>query len=147
MTSRFPQGLPLEKRGDSVYHPDRIYAPQGTITFLWAASLTAINNEERRPSLVVQVVKNLPAKEAGVDPWSGKHPLAAEQLSPYSTTIEPTCCNYWSPCVLEPVLCIENRLQWEAHTPQLGSSPPLATTTEKRVQQGGPSTANKFKKI
>ena len=68
MTNRFPQGLPLEKRGDSVYHPDRICVPQGTITFLWAASLTAINKGERRPSLVAQMVKNLPAKEAGVDP-------------------------------------------------------------------------------
>ena len=33
----------------------------------------------------------------GFDPWSGKIPHAVEQLSPWATTTEPTCCNYWSP--------------------------------------------------
>ena len=37
------------------------------------------------------VVKNPPANagEHGFDPWSGKIPHAAEQLSPYTTTTEP----------------------------------------------------------
>ena len=28
------------------------------------------------------------------DPWSGKIPHAAEQLSPCATTIEPACCHH-----------------------------------------------------
>ena len=32
------------------------------------------------------------------DPWSGKIPHAAEQLSPCATTTEPACHSYWSPC-------------------------------------------------
>ena len=31
----------------------------------------------------------------GCDPWFGKIPRAAEQLSPGATTAEPSCCNYW----------------------------------------------------
>ena len=53
----------------------------------------------------------------GFDPWSGKIPHAAEQLSPCATTIEPVlkssgvstpepmCHNYRSLRALEPVLC------------------------------------------
>ena len=52
----------------------------------------------------------------GFNPWSGKIPYAAEQLSPCPTTAEsvlqssrvsttePTCCNYWSPLAVDPVL-------------------------------------------
>ena len=42
------------------------------------------------------VVENLPANagDTGSDPWSGKIPHAAEQLSPQATTTEPVCCNY-----------------------------------------------------
>ena len=52
----------------------------------------------------------------GFDPWSGKIPHTAEQLSSWATaaepvlwslwatTTEPTCPNYWSPCTLEPML-------------------------------------------
>ena len=51
-----------------------------------------------------------------LDPWSGRIPHAAEQLSPCATTIEPVlqspgaaatesrCHNYWSPCALDPML-------------------------------------------
>ena len=37
------------------------------------------------------VVKNPPAnaEDIGFEPWSGKIPHAAEQLSPYATTTEP----------------------------------------------------------
>ena len=37
------------------------------------------------------VVKNPPANagDMGSDPWSGKIPHAAEQLSPFATTTEP----------------------------------------------------------
>ena len=43
----------------------------------------------------------------GFEPWSGKIPHATEQLSPCTTTTEPTCCNYWSPCATtpEPACC------------------------------------------
>ena len=42
------------------------------------------------------VVKNPPANAGGhgFEPWSGKIPRAAEQLSPCATTTEPTCHNY-----------------------------------------------------
>ena len=42
------------------------------------------------------VVKNPPANagENGFEPWSGKIPHAAEQLSPLATTTEPTHHNY-----------------------------------------------------
>ena len=52
----------------------------------------------------------------GFDPWSGRIPHAAEQLSPCTTATEPvvyspgavttesTYCTYWSPHILEPVL-------------------------------------------
>ena len=33
----------------------------------------------------------------GFEPWSGKIPHAAEQLSPCATTTEPMRHNYWSP--------------------------------------------------
>ena len=61
------------------------------------------------------------------DPWSGRIPHASEQLSlratttepvlesPEIKTTEPTSCNYWSPCNLEPVLhSSEKLLQWKA---------------------------------
>ena len=53
----------------------------------------------------------------GFDPWSGKISHAMKQLSPWTTSIEPvlwslwaaisesTYCSYWSPNILEPVLC------------------------------------------
>ena len=37
--------------------------------------------------------KNLPDNtgDSRFDPWSGKIPYTAEQLSPWATTTEPTC--------------------------------------------------------
>ena len=80
----------------------------------------------------------------GFNPWSGKIPHAAEQLSPWATTTEPVlysprattsepaCHIYWSPCVLEP-MC---RNYWSPHT--LGPAchnywAHLLATTEARV--------------
>ena len=42
------------------------------------------------------VVKNPPANagDMGLSPGPGRPPLAAEQLSPCTTTTEPTCQNY-----------------------------------------------------
>ena len=40
-----------------------------------------------------------------------------------TTTTEPTRHNYWSLCILEPVLHDEKPPQWEAQVPQLESSP------------------------
>ena len=57
------------------------------------------------------------SRRHGCHPWSGKMPHAKEQLSQCDTTIEPvlsslgaenteaTCCSYWSPHALGPVLC------------------------------------------
>ena len=42
------------------------------------------------------LVKNPPTNAGGqgFEPWSGKIPHAAEQLSPCATTTEPACHNY-----------------------------------------------------
>ena len=42
----------------------------------------------------------------GFSPWSGtRMPRAVEQLKWYTTTRDPVCHNYWSPCALEPARC------------------------------------------
>ena len=45
------------------------------------------------------------------NPWSGKIPLASDQLSQCATTAEckpePGSRSYWSPCTQEPALCSE----------------------------------------
>ena len=58
----------------------------------------------------------------GFEPWSGKIPHAAEQLSPWATTTEPAC--------LEPVL--HNRRGRDSERPAHRDEewPPLATTGE-----------------
>ena len=51
--------------------------------------------KKKRTSLVVQWLRIcLPMQGHGFEPWSGKIPHAAEQLSPCATTTEPTCRNY-----------------------------------------------------
>ena len=44
--------------------------------------------------------RNLPADagDMGSDPQSGKISQAKGQLRLCTTTAEPACCNYWSPC-------------------------------------------------
>ena len=54
-------------------------------------------------------------RRRGFDPWSRKIPYVTEQLSLFTTTIEPvlcnpgaattepTCCSYWSPCTQTPM--------------------------------------------
>ena len=57
------------------------------------------------------------------DPWSRKIPPAVKQLSPCSTTTEPSWHNYWTPCTLEPMVhgnekpCIMTKSS--PHSPQL----------------------------
>ena len=76
----------------------------------------------------------------GFNHRSRKIPHATEQL--LAATTEPTCCNYWSPHTLEPVLWNKrSHWQWESRTLHLESSPPLTTTREKPEQQLRPSTA------
>ena len=75
-------------------------------------------------------------RRRGLDPWSGKSPLASDQLSPCASTIkpvleslaaaatEPTCCNCGRP--VHPrahALQKEGPLQWETLILQLQSSP------------------------
>jgi len=50
------------------------------------------------------VDENPPAhtEDMGSNPGQEKIPHAMEQLSPCTTTAEPECCNYWSPCIPEP---------------------------------------------
>ena len=76
-------------------------------------------------SLVISVVKNLPAKKKiesacqsrrhVFDPWSWKIPLGAEQLSPLTTTIEPVLFshNCRSLCTLELMLHSKRSPQYE----------------------------------
>ena len=50
------------------------------------------------------VIKNLLTNAGnGFNPWCEKIPHVAEQLGLCATTAEPTCCNYWSPHILEPM--------------------------------------------
>ena len=50
-------------------------------------------------------IKNLTANTGDrFDPWPQEIPYAEEQLSPWVTTTEPTCCKSWSLHSLEPVL-------------------------------------------
>ena len=75
-------------------------------------------------------------RRRGLDPWSGKSPLASDQLSPCATTIkpvleslaaaatEPTCCNCGRPTHPRAhALQKEGPLQWETLILQLQSSP------------------------
>ena len=65
----------------------------------------------------------LPMQGHGFEPWSGKIPHAAEQLSPGTTTTEPAH--------LEPVLCNKRGRNNERPTHCDEEWPPLATTREK----------------
>ena len=47
------------------------------------------------------MVKNLPANAGDMSSIPGP---GRAQTKPKTTTSEPTCCNYWNPCTLEPVL-------------------------------------------
>ena len=75
-------------------------------------------------------------RRQGFKPWSRKAPHATGQLSPWATTTEPWCCNYWSPW--NPSLrSREKPLQWEALVLQPENSPCLATARQS------PHTATK----
>ena len=99
------------------------------------------------------VVKNPPANAGrghGFEPWSGKIPQAAEQLSPCATTTEPVSHNDWSLHTLEPayhnywahvlqllkpaclktVLCNKRSHRNEKPAHRKEEWPPLTTTRE-----------------
>ena len=99
------------------------------------------------------VVKNTPANAGrghGFEPWSGKIPQAAEQLSPCATTTEPVSHNDWSLHTLEPayhnywahvlqllkpaclktVLCNKRSHRNEKPAHRKEEWPPLTTTRE-----------------
>ena len=69
----------------------------------------------------------------GFKPWSRKIPHATEQLSPCTTTTEPTCCNYWSPHARAHAPQQEKPPQWEARALQLGVAPFAATRESPRA--------------
>ena len=83
-----------------------------------------------------KIVKQLPSgyKSAskcswyGVEPWPRNIPHAAGQLSLYTTTTEPVCCNYWhlDPCFTEKAIAMRS----PCTTPR-GS---LHTATDKNLQ-------------
>ena len=97
----------------------------------------------------------LPRQETQVPSLNWKISHAAGQLRPRATTIEPVlqspgaatpepvCCNYWSPCALQPVLC--NRRSH--HKQQLMHCSyrvaPAVGNQRTPVQQPRPSTAEK----
>ena len=92
-----------------------------------------IKKERKRgTSLVVQWLRIcLPIQGHGFDPYSRKIPHAKGQLSPCPTTTEPTCCNYGSPCALEPGLCNKRNHNNEMSTPCNQRVPaPLTKTRE-----------------
>ena len=76
------------------------------------------------------VVKNLPANAGDeFDPWPGKIPHAAEQLSLCATTIDIEPVHSSGAAATEPMhyrACAPQREtppQWEACVPQIGKSP------------------------
>ena len=73
----------------------------------------------------------------------GKLNYWARALETRVTTAESTRSSYWSPGRLEPVLCKEKPLQWEARAPQLESSPLLTATREKPSQKPWPAQPKK----
>ena len=88
----------------------------------------------------------LPIQETRVSPWSGKIPHVMEQLSLWATTTEPGLQSLGAPTA-EPTypraraLKQEKPPQWEAHAPQLGSSPCSPQLENNFEQQWRPSRA------
>ena len=83
----------------------------------WMQLLSPYSKDKNRAPLVGQWWRtHQPMQETWVNPWPRKIPHAMELLNPCTTifnpvleslraaTTEPMCCNYWSPCALEPVL-------------------------------------------
>ena len=79
----------------------------------------------------------------GFDPWSGKIPQAAEQLSPWATTTEPTCHNYWSPCAYSPCSATREATAMRSLHAATKSSPHLPQLEKGRTQQWRPNAAKK----
>ena len=87
------------------------------------------------------VVKNLPTNvgDTGSIPGLG---ISHMPQVPCTTTIEPTCSNYWSPRALEPKLHKKKPLQWAACEWQLQNSPCLPQWEKALEQQWRHSTPN-----
>ena len=104
---------------------------------------------KRGTSLVVQWLGvYLPAQGIWVLslPSPRKIPHAVEQRSPCAITPEPACCNYWSQCSLEPMLCNERSHREEKPLHHKEEQPPLSRE-KARVQQQRPSAAKNKRKI
>ena len=81
-------------------------------------------------------------RERGVDPWSGRIPHAAEQLSPCATLLSLSA-TAWSLGALEPSLCNKRSHCNENRALQPESSPSSLQLEKVSTQLQRPSTANK----
>ena len=68
----------------------------------------------------------LPMQGTSVQQMDSKSPRASGQLSPLTTTTEPTCGNYWSLAPGAGALQQEKPSQWEAHAPPRRAAPALS---------------------
>ena len=94
-----------------------------------------------RTSLVVQWIRiHLQMQGPGFDPWAGRIPHAAEQLSPCATTAEPEGGDCWAYRLQTPACDREMPPQWEACIPQQKSSPRSLQSEKACEQQKRPST-------
>ena len=69
-------------------------------------------------------------RRCGFHPWSGRTPLAAEQLSPSDTTTDPVLQSLGATTTEAHALQQEKSLKWETCTPQLEQPPLTATQTQ-----------------
>ena len=108
------------------------YCTAEMIWHVWNSEANpAIFKLHSRISLVVQILRiHLPMQSSRV-------PSLAQKESTWCKTTKPVCHNYWSPLTLEPMLCDEKPLQWEATAMRsLGTSPgeePLLTVTRQSL--------------
>ena len=99
-------------------------------------------------SLVAQLLRIcLPMQGHGFEPWSGKIPHAAEQLSPCATTTEPACRNYWSSRTQSPCSATREATARRSQRTATKGSPRSPQLEKARVQQWRPNAAkNKINK-
>ena len=72
---------------------------------IWNIETIFSKNFQKLPWWSSALESALQCRRYQFNPWSRKIPHAAGQLIPCTTTTEPVCYNFWSPCALEP-LCV-----------------------------------------
>ena len=102
---------------------------------LWQLAITIKNENRGLPWWLSGKESTCQCRRRRFNPWSGRIPHAAEQLSPWTTTVESALesrnhnCWAWVAQLLTPTLpraCVphqEKTPHWEACTPRLESSP------------------------